>query len=274
MAEMGLGRALLDIEPCRYGYSRLTFRGPEADTSKPYIAFLGATETVGPFLKRPFPHLVSETLGMGCANLGIKNAGTDVFLSDADLLRVAKGAEAVVIEVMGAANLSNAFYEVHPRRNDRFVRAHDALYERAPGLDLVDVHFTGHLMREIRSKARHVVADVITELQACWIERMRALMAAVEVPVHLLRFVPDKPGDPAEAAFVEPMMLAALAAKAASVTRIKPSLEARANGTSEMFFTPSEAAIALNMQSAATHREAAGALSRAIKGDMKKARTG
>jgi len=59
MDEMGLGRTLLDIEPCRYGYSRLTFRGPEPNLDASYIAFLGTTETVGPFLTRPFPTLVS-----------------------------------------------------------------------------------------------------------------------------------------------------------------------------------------------------------------------
>ncbi|MEM9349683.1 MAG: DUF6473 family protein [Pseudomonadota bacterium] len=273
MADMGLGRALLEIEPCSYGYSRLTFRGPAANTSKPYIAFLGASETVGPFLKRPFPQLVAEQLNMGCANLGVKNAGPDVFLNDPDILRVAKGARAVVIEIMGAANLSNAFYKVHPSRNDRFICAHDELYARAPGLDLVDVHFTGHLLKEIKSTASQVLPEVITELQACWVERMQALIAAVEAPVHLVRFVPPDKGDQ-ETGYVETMMVTALARNVASITRVTPSLEARANGTSEMFFAPREAAIALHMHSAATHREAADQICLAIDADIKKARAG
>ncbi|MEM1374996.1 MAG: DUF6473 family protein [Pseudomonadota bacterium] len=271
MADMGLGRSLLEIEPCRYGYSQLDFRGPEADLDQPYIAFLGTTETVGPFLTRPFPYLVADALGMGCANLGVKNAGPDVFLNDPELLRVAQGAEAVVIEVMTAANLSNAFYKVHPRRNDRVVRSHPALYDLARGLDTTDIHFTGHLLEEVSRVSPNGAQRVIKAVQAAWVERMQALVAAIGRPVHILRFVAD---GASHAKLVEPLMLAALASMSASVTRVSPSVASLSEGTEDMFFQPGEQRIAAQMLSAAAHHETAEILVDVLSPDMETARAG
>ncbi|MEM6277010.1 MAG: DUF6473 family protein [Pseudomonadota bacterium] len=271
MADMGLGRSLLEIEPCRYGYSQLDFRGPEADLDQPYIAFLGTTETVGPFLTRPFPYLVADALGMGCANLGVKNSGPDVFLGDPELLRVAQGAEAVVIEVMTAANLSNAFYKVHPRRNDRVIRSHSALYELAPGLDTTDIHFTGHLLEEVTRLTPDGARTMVKAVQAAWIERMQALVTMIGRPVHLLRFVADGAG---QARLIEPLMLAALASMTASVTRVSPSEAALSEGTEDMFFQPGEQRVATEMLSAAAHYEAAEILVEVLSADMETARAG
>ena len=41
----------LDYFPCRYGRSRVLFRGPRRPLDVPYVAFLGGTETYGRFLR-------------------------------------------------------------------------------------------------------------------------------------------------------------------------------------------------------------------------------
>ena len=41
------GPAPLDYLPCRYGTSKLMFRGPRRRLEAPYIAFLGGPETYG-----------------------------------------------------------------------------------------------------------------------------------------------------------------------------------------------------------------------------------
>ena len=56
-------------------------------------------------------------------NLGCLNAGPDVYLNDPEILRIASKADVTVLQVVGAANLTNRFYTVHPRRNDRFLHA-------------------------------------------------------------------------------------------------------------------------------------------------------
>ena len=40
-----LGAGALDYLPCRYGTSKLLFRGPRRPLKEPYIAFLSGTET-------------------------------------------------------------------------------------------------------------------------------------------------------------------------------------------------------------------------------------
>ncbi|MDC1223540.1 DUF6473 family protein [Ascidiaceihabitans sp.] len=40
-----LGAGNLDYLPCRYGTSKLLFRGPRRPLKEPYIAFLSGTET-------------------------------------------------------------------------------------------------------------------------------------------------------------------------------------------------------------------------------------
>lgn len=272
MADKGLGQTLLGLQPCHYGYSNLTFRGPEADLSAPYIAFLGGTETVGPFLTHPFPTLVAEACGLECVNLGIKNAGPDVFLKDPEVIKLVQGAQAVVLEVTGVRNLSNAYYEVHPRRNDRVTRPHAALRDLMPTFDFVDVHYTGHLLEEIAEKAGPNACErVVAELKTVWVDRMQALMKAIHAPVHLLRFVTRIAGD-RRIDHIDPLMMATLTFHAASVTRVEPSETAQQYGTAEMIFAPDEAKQARYMLSAAAHREAAAEVARAVITQIENAR--
>ena len=60
----------LDYFPCRYGRSRVLFRGPKRPLDGPYVAFLGGTETYGRFIETPFPALVEPALGQACINFG------------------------------------------------------------------------------------------------------------------------------------------------------------------------------------------------------------
>lgn len=231
--DMWLGQTALDLAPCHYGYSQLRFRGPAVELDEPYVAFLGGTETVAPMVQRPYCELVAEGLGLNCVNLGIKNAGPDVFLNEPELLRVANGAELVVLEVLGSANLSNRFYDVHPRRNDRFTRPHEALLELSKRLDLTDVHFTGHLHGEIERVDPKAHSAVVASCQKVWVERMHQLIASIERPVHLLRFA-QRSANPCKAAFVEPTMVASLASAATGIVRVEPSEEALSEGTKRL----------------------------------------
>ena len=52
------GETSLDYLPCRYGRSKLLFRGPRRDLTAPYAAVLGGGETYGKYVARPFPALV------------------------------------------------------------------------------------------------------------------------------------------------------------------------------------------------------------------------
>ena len=123
MAYDNPGDGALDYFPCRYGKSKLMFRGPRRRLEAPYVAVLGGTETYGKYTPRPYAELAEEYSGAKVVNLGAVNAGTDVYVSDQTVMEACAGASATVLQLGGAQNMSNRFYAVHPRRNDRFLRA-------------------------------------------------------------------------------------------------------------------------------------------------------
>ena len=185
MAYVYPGAAAPDDAACRYGNSRLLFRGPQRDTRGQYCVVLGGTETYGRHVQRPFPDLIEQALGVPVVNLGLPNAGLDAFVQDADVMHMVAGARAVVVQVLGAHNLSNRFYPVHPRRNDRFLGAHAALRALYPEVDFTEFNFTRHLLQSLYRVSAERFAVLAGELRAVWIERMRALLAQAQRPVML-----------------------------------------------------------------------------------------
>ncbi|MFN3971633.1 MAG: DUF6473 family protein [Gemmobacter sp.] len=215
MAYAYAGEGSLDYFPCHYGGSRLLFRGPQRDLALPYVAALGGTETYGKFIPRPWPDLAEAETGWRMVNLGCVNAGPDAWLSDPAAMRVAAGARAAVVQVMGAANLSNRHYAVHPRRNDRFVRANPPLRALFPEVDFTHFHFTGHLLGTLRAVSPRRFATLADDLRAAWMGRMRSLIAELRVPVTLLwvgRALPPALADPGgpEPFLIDAGMIAAL----------------------------------------------------------------
>lgn len=237
-----------------------------------YIAFLGGTETHGRFLRDPFATQVERRLGMSCVNLGWPNAGADAFLNDPGVLRIGAGARAVVLQVLGAQNLSNRLYRVHRRRNDRVLEALRPLKRLYPEVDFVDFNFTRHLLRHLHAVSPDRFDIVREELRATWVERTGALIARLERPVILLWFAnraPEgfcervEPGtDPV---FVNAGMLRAVAPQAERLIEASASAVAQRMGTSGMVFTPDEAEAARQLPGAVAHGEAVQALTPALR---------
>ncbi len=80
------GAGALDYFPCRYGKSKLLFRGPRKRLDGAYAAVLGGTETYGKFVTDPYPVLLEREIGMPVVNFGCMNAGVDLFVGDPTLI--------------------------------------------------------------------------------------------------------------------------------------------------------------------------------------------
>ena len=186
MAYEGRVGTALDYAPCQYGTSKLVFRGPQSVLQGDYVAFLGSTETYGKFVAKPFPALTGDALGVTPLNLGCVNAGIDTFLEDATVMSLCRGARAVVVQAMAAHRLSNPLYSVHPRRNDRFLRATRLLLSLYPEAEFTDVHFTRHLLSILNGIDPERFGAVVDELRTIWVKRMRELARRVDVPMTLL----------------------------------------------------------------------------------------
>lgn len=267
MAYVFPGEGSLDYYPCHYGNSRLLFRGPKRDTNKAYVAVLGGTEAYGKFVPNPFPDLLERDLGLGVANLGCMNAGPDVFLNEPAIVEVAARSCVTVLQILGAQNLSNRYYAVHPRRNDRFLGASPVLKAIFPQVDFTEFNFTRHMLTALQSVSADRFEVVAEELRAAWVARMKTLLGRLTGPVALLWMADDTPPPPARRVdmalspmLVDGEMIAALRPKAAAYVEVVFSPEARAQGVEGMSFGPLQAPAAALVPGPLAHREVAQAL--------------
>lgn len=261
----------IDYVPCRYGGSKLLFRGPRRRVDGSYVAVLGGTETYGRFVERPYPVLTEAATGLRMVNLGYLNAGVDVFLNDRAVMQLCAGARATVIQLLGAQNLTNGFYSVHPRRNDRFLAATPRLKRLFGDVDFTEFHFTRHLLAALQERSSERFAAVVAELQAAWMQRMERLLRAAGGRKILLWIGEEPPGDGGtpcahapDPLFVTRAMIEALRPVVAEVVEVVESAEARAAGTEGMVFAPEEESAAQSTTNLAVHRDVAAALGVAL----------
>ena len=262
----GFDRAGDRSSTCRYGISRLTCRGPKRDLDQPYIAFVGSTEFYGRFIETPLPALVEQRIGEPCVNFGVLNGGIEAFVHDPTIIRACSQSRATVLQVMGANFLSNRFYMVHPRRNDRFLRTSTVLDAIYPDVDFADFTFTRHMLTSLHETCAQRFDIVISELREAWSARIRNLISQFRSPVILTWFsmedLDDKPwqdrtsGLAANPLFVTREMLENLRPMVADIVDLQPSRAAVAAGTRGMVFTQFQRRAAQEMLGPACHAEA------------------
>lgn len=279
------GAGALDYFPCRYGTSRLLFRGPRRMLDRPYVAVLGGTETYGKYVPRPYPTLIEAETGLRMVNLGCVNAGLDVYLNEEAITQIAAQAEVVVVQLVGAQNLTNRFYTVHPRRNDRFLAASPLLKSMFRDVEFTEFHFTRHMLMTLQAVSADRFEAVAEELQAAWLLRMKQLLARLPTKVVLLWMSgqrpptrsglirPDgaKPG--ATQSLIDPPlvnahMISAIRPMAAAYVEAISSPAARARGVEGMSFNPLDAPAAAGLPGPAVHEEVALTLAPIIDGLM------
>ncbi len=261
------GDGALDYFPCRYGNSRLLFRGPRRDIERAFVAILGGSETYGKFVPDPFPDLIERDLGLPVANLGCMNAGPDVFLNEDSVTAIAAQACVTVVQLLGAQNLSNRYYAVHPRRNDRFLGATPLLRAIFPKVDFTEFNFTRHMLRALQQSSADRFEVVAEELRAAWVARMKQLLSRLTGPTILLWMSDGGPPSPtrrvelaAAPLLIDTEMVSAIRALATGYVQVIRSPQARAQGVQGMAFGPLEAPAAALVPGPLAHREVADAL--------------
>lgn len=271
MLMLDAGAGAPDYFPCRYGASKAVFRGPGRDLSQPYVAMLGGSATFGKYVDRPYPALTEQALGLPVANLAGLNAGPDFYLSDPATLDIAAAARAAVVQITGAEALSNPFYSVHSRRNDRFLAATPALRALYPQVDFTDIHFTRHLLQVLRRADADRFAGVARVLRQNWLVKMRQLLSRLPALRLLLWLADTAPPDLAEdldraPLFIDRGLIDALRGEVSAVVLAVPGPRARAMAPFDMSFPATEATQAACLPGAAAHAEVAERLAPVLRG--------
>lgn len=270
------GAGTPDYFACRYGGSRAMFRGPQARLDAPYIAMLGGSFTFGMSVHAPFPALVASATAIPVVNLGVQNGGPDVYLSDPEILNIIARANVAVVQLTGAETLSNPFYTVHARRNDRFLTARPALQGLFPEVDFTDIHFVRHLLQVLARADGRRFGLVVQALKATWVARMQDLLVHLPLRRRLLWLSDTPPPDEGDSMgagigplLVDKGMLAQLRPLGGEVIVAVPSQEAR--GKDSAADAPSQGCVApkAGLPGQATHREVAALLLPAIAAHMR-----
>ena len=265
LCEVGLSYA-----PCQYGTSRLFFRGPRQRLDGRYIAFVGGTETYGKFIDKPFPTLIEAAMGERCVNFGCVNAGIDAFFYDDTVRTACRDARLTVVQVMGAQNMSNRFYSVHPRRNDRFLKPSTVLRAIYDDVDFADFSFTRHMLGALMKRSPERFEIMCNELRDAWVARMTSYLKEIGPNTLLLWFADHDPHESIGAEpimelqsnplFVSRPMIEALRPHVRDIVEVVPLPTATRGITEGMIFPAHEAGAAAEMLGVRAHAEAAKAL--------------
>jgi len=259
------GDGALDYFPCRYGKSKLLFRGPRRDLTRPFVAAMGGSETYGKYVADPWPALLEERLDFPVVNFGYLNAGIDVFSSEPQVADLSRAARLSIVQLLGAPNMSNRFYAVHPRRNDRFLRASNLMRAVFNDVDFTEFNFTRHMLTTLQDYAPERYETLVTELRVAWVGRMKALLERFAGPTILLWLTEYRAPlgrDPlgAEPLLVTSEMVSEIAPLANALVKVEPSVMARSAGTVGMYYGPLEEPAAQTMPGPLVHQEVAEAL--------------
>ena len=248
----------------------MLFRGPRKRLDLPYLAFIGGTETYGKFIEKPFPALVEKAMRQTCVNLGCVNGGIDAFVNDPTVMGICADADLTVVQIMGANFLSNRFYSVHPRRNDRFLRASTVLQAIYPDVDFSEFSFTRHMLGALHTKSIERFDTVVKELREAWLARMRNMLDQIGDKVILLWFSEDPLSDEhwadrpnqlqVDPLFITASMIDELRPMVKGVVVANPTERAISQGSRGMYFPASQAKAASEMLGVDCHVEASAAL--------------
>ena len=199
------------------------------------------------------------------------NAGVDVFATDPQVARMASGADVTVLQLMGAHNMSNRFYTVHPRRNDRFLKPSTLLKAIYRDVDFAEFNFNKHMLHRLFTLSPWRFDTVVSELQQAWLARMRLLLSKIDGKVVLLWFAdhtPDDvspPEDEKDPWFVTRGMIEELRPLVTDLVEVTASPSSCALGTEGMVFSPMEAPVAQQLLGPAAHQEVAVELLESLK---------
>jgi hypothetical protein len=199
---------------------------------------LGGSATLGKSVAEPFPAQIAAATGLQVLNLGTANGGPDAYLSDTGALHLMSRAEAAVMQLTGAEVLSNPFYNVHSRRNDRFVAATPELRALYPEVDFAEINFARHLLQVLARVDVDRFAIVVDALKATWVARMQSLLVHLPLRRRLLWLSDVPPPDRADGfgpgpLFVDGGMLERLRPLGGEVIVVVPGPEARSGDDAE-----------------------------------------
>tara|TARA_Y100001934_G_scaffold280454_1_gene387224 strand:- start:473 stop:1465 length:993 start_codon:yes stop_codon:yes gene_type:complete len=163
------------------GISVWKFRGPRpALKDGRYFSSIGAAQTLGVLIDKPYPTLLAEELDLGALNLGLGGASPSAYANDESLIEIINNGKFLILQVMRASS----------EANDRFTPTRQ--------LGLVENRRTGELGSLSKAWAKILREEpenaplLVAQSQNSWVKNHLDLLAKIKVPVILFWFSPRK----------------------------------------------------------------------------------
>jgi hypothetical protein len=157
-------------------WPKLRLRGPVPDLDRDFVAFVGAAQTFGRFVRDPFPNQVARALGVGCLNLGVGGVGPGHWAKPA-MVQGLRAARLVVVQVMSGRSAGNSLFD-NSQTGDlkgRCVRTGEV------------IRYEQFLERLVAEGDVAVLQRVVAETRDDYVRQMQALGEALRgVPTVLL----------------------------------------------------------------------------------------
>src|SRR4029077_45264 len=89
---------------------KMALRGPRTtfDLNQTHWTFVGAAQTFGRFVEKPFPSLVSSYFRKPHLNLGFAGAGPEFFVNSPTLIDKINGSELCFLQIMSGRSVSTS----------------------------------------------------------------------------------------------------------------------------------------------------------------------
>jgi hypothetical protein len=155
------------------------FRGPKPDLEKNnYFVALGASQTLGVLIDKPYPALLAEELGMEALNLALGGGTASAYADEDVLIELINKGKFLILQVMRAATESTSRFT--PTKHLGLVR------ETKTGEVVEMIQAWDDLLIEEPER----VALYVAQARNSWTKGYHDLLGKVEVPVILLWFSP------------------------------------------------------------------------------------
>jgi len=152
------------------------FRGPEINvqSGSNYFSCIGAAQTLGIYIEKPFPNRLSEQLGLAPLNLAV-GASWPGFYSNKypELIDVVNRGQFLVLQVMSARGESSSRFEA--------TDVIETMRDRKTGDTVTSIH----AWAKILSEEPDFAPQYVEELRQSWVKSNLELIAKVKVPVIL-----------------------------------------------------------------------------------------
>lgn len=177
--------------------TELKFRGPAPQLREgEYVSCLGAAQTFGCLVERPYPQLLAAATGTTMLNLGYGGAGPRFFNRHSELLGTVNRGRMAIVQVMSGRSEDNSRFESRGleylrRRSDGKPMSADAAWR-----SVLECRYAWRRLPLGQQLARKVcqwfgrrdAERLLEETRRHWVASYQLLLQSIQVPVILLWF--------------------------------------------------------------------------------------